>query len=191
MTPPTLSTSKITGVALPHTHLITIAITFAHTYLTTHSYNHVMRSFLFSSIIAAAHPDYGTLDQEVIALSTILHDVSWSGKGEFSSKDNRHEVNSAITARDFVRQQTGNEEGRDGRNGWDKHRLQLLWNAIALHGIESIWRYKEPEVVVVGMGISADFTGPGSTPHGLPTQEQRDAVEEKYPRLGLTECGMV
>ena len=182
-----LQTCTIAGITVPDTPLITRAMTFARSHLSDRFYNHIVRSFLFSSIIASSRPDFASLDHEVIALSTILHDMSWSDKSggcHFSSKDKRHEVDSANAARDFVREHTMGME-----NDWDNHRFQLIWDAIALHGINSIWRHKEAEVVVVGMGISADFSGPGSTstPEGLPTQEQWDAVVKDFPRLGLTD----
>ena len=40
---------------------------------------------------------------------------------------------------------------------WDKHRVQMVWDAIALHATTSIAWHKEPEVVATSYGINAEF----------------------------------
>ena len=69
------------------------------------------------------------------------------------SKDNRFEVDGANAAREFLKRESKSSE-------WDKHRLQLVWDAIALHTIGTVVFHKEPEVQACAYGIWADFQGP-------------------------------
>lgn len=72
---------------------------------------------------------------------------------------------------------------REGKKeDWDEHRLQLAWDAVALHTTGSIAMYKEVEVKATMIGIFADFRGPGG--EGM-TKEVWDAVTAEYPRLGF------
>jgi hypothetical protein len=43
----------------------------------------------------------------------------------------------------------------------DERRLQLAWDAIALHSTASIALHKEPEVMICCAGIIADFRWTG------------------------------
>jgi len=67
-----------------------------------------------------------------------------SPTNELVSKDKRFEVDGAEAAREFLRKEAPS---------WDKHRLQLVWDAIALHTTGSIVYHKEPEVVACAQGI--------------------------------------
>jgi hypothetical protein len=62
----------------------------------------------------------------------------------------RFEVDGANAARNFLR-----ENGKDGE--WDQHRLQLVWDAIALHTIGSIVFEKEAEVQACSYGKCSSF----------------------------------
>jgi hypothetical protein len=72
-----------------------------------------------------------------------------------------------------------------GGGEWDERRLQLVWDAIALHTTFSIVQYKEPEVVACWMGILADFTGPDGSPEGALTWTEYEGIVKVYPRLKL------
>jgi hypothetical protein len=79
---------------------------------------------------------------------------------------------------------------------WDVHRLQLAWDAIALHTTVSISVFKEPEVAVCSVGIMCDFTEPERSPGGVLTREVWEGVVKEYPRTefkaGIKEtmCGL-
>jgi len=108
-----------------------------------------MRSLLFGFTIADNIPSLQSRDREVHALAAILHDLGWDTTDTFVSSDKRFEVDGANAARSFVQQ----EVSRSGLGDWDGHRLQLLWDAIALHTTPSIAQHKEPEVAATGLGI--------------------------------------
>ena len=113
-----------------------------------------MRSWLFGHHIATHAPDlsHANVDAELHAVTAILHDLGWSASPTFISPDKRFEVDGANATRDFILRET---EGK----GWDAHRLQLAWDAVALHTSASIALYKQPEVKACCVGIFADFVG--------------------------------
>lgn len=124
-----LPTRVFAGVQVPNTPLITKALALCRKHLSDFAYNHSVRSWLFGSIIAAKIPELQGLDREAHAIAAILHDLGWDETGDLVTKDKRFEVDGANAARDFLRREAGD---------WDKHRLQLVWDAIALHTTTSI-----------------------------------------------------
>ncbi len=146
------------------------------------AYNHIVRSWLFGAIVAARIPKLQTIDKEVHAVAAILHDLGWDKTGTLVSPDKRFEVDGAEAARAFLEKDTA----KDGGEVWDARRLQLVWDAIALHTTPSIGLFKEPEVVATFMGVSLDFGGP-NTPHmaGLLSWDEYEAVVKAFPRLGF------
>ena len=125
----TLPTRLFAGVQVPDTPLIAKALALCREHLSDLAHNHSVRSWLFGCIIADKMPQLQDRDLEAHAIAAILHDLGWDEKGEFTSEDKRFEVDGANAARDFLRR-----EAQD----WDKHRLQLVWDAIALHTTPSI-----------------------------------------------------
>jgi hypothetical protein len=110
-------------------------------------------------------------------VSAILHDIGWDPTGELVSSDKRFEVDGANAARDFLKREVG--------DAWDKHRVQLVWDAIALHTIGSVVFHKEPEVQACAYGIWADFQGPDRVPNGLLSWDEYKPIVKEFPRLGL------
>ena len=162
-------------ITVPDTPLITAALALARNHLANWSYNHIVRSWLLGFAIADKMPDLSDRDRELHSVAAILHDLGWDEKNTFISADKRFEVDGAEAAREFVLRETK----------WDKHRIQLLWDAIALHTTPSIALYKEPEVKATNLGIVAELLGPDAIPGGLLTQEEFDAVAKAYPRAEL------
>lgn len=173
-----MATKVIAGITVPDTPLITAAIALARKHLADWSYNHVMRSWLLGFAIADKVPDLTDRDRELHSIAAILHDLGWDEKDAFISTDKRFEVDGANAARDFIKKETAGAE-------WDKHRIQVLWDAIALHTTPSIAWHKEPEVKATGLGIIAELLGPDVVPGGILSHAQWDAVAEAYPRDGL------
>ena len=74
---------------------------------------------------------------------------------------------------------------------WDERRLQLLWDAVALHATPSIVAHKEPEVAATCLGIAADLFGPGGEgpiPDGVLTEREWEHVVREVPREGFKEA---
>jgi hypothetical protein len=165
---PDVATRVLAGVTVPDTPLISRAIDFARERTEPYLFNHAMRSWLFAAVFAqrkqAVH------DAEVLAVTTILHDI-----GLANSLDGplRFEVEGANAARSFAR-----DEGVDDR------RAQLIWDGVALNSTPSIALYKEPEVAVATLGIGLDWGG-----FGYEALSEADVAEivEAFPRLGMKE----
>ncbi|KAK4539980.1 hypothetical protein LTR36_009878 [Oleoguttula mirabilis] len=176
----------IAGIAIPGTPMVNAAITLAQKHLDNVTYNHIMRSTLLGFAVADKAPEMQARDREVHALAALLHDLSWDVQGKFVSPDKRFEVDSADAARDFVETQILQGSADEaGGSTWPKARLQLLWDAIALHTTPSIGMYKEIEVKAAGFGIFLDFVGVAGAPPGALTVEEWDAVVAGYPRAGF------
>lgn len=171
----------IAGIPVPDTPLIDSAIALARAHLNEIAYNHVLRSFLFGFCIADKLTNLTNRDREVHAVAAILHDLGWDQSGAFISPDKRFEVDGAIAARGFLEQKAPSSE-------WDEHRMQLVWDAIALHTTPSIAAYKEPEVAACSLGIGADFRGPDGSPSGSLTWDEYNAIVKEYPRTGFIDC---
>ncbi|OCT52468.1 metal dependent phosphohydrolase [Cladophialophora carrionii] len=175
-----LPTKVLAGVTVPDTPLISKALDYTRQYSTPDTYNHIVRSFLLGFIIAdKVLPDR---DREAHALAAIMHDLGFPlghpPNSDIITTDKRFEVDGANAARRFLQREAPAEE-------WDKHRLQLVWDSIALHTIGSIVFEKEAEVQACSYGIWADFQGPDRVPGGLLTWDEYNAVVKEYPRLDL------
>lgn len=180
MSSSTTSTQVLGGITVPKTPAIDAALAYARAHADDRIYNHIVRSFLFGFCIASKLPQFKDRDLEVHAVSAILHDLGWDSTGELISKNKRFEVDSAEAARNFLHSLKTDEHG-----SWDSRRLQLVWDAIALHTTFSIVPYKEPEVVACWLGILADFTGPDHSPEGSLTWDEYNTIVKEFPRLKL------
>jgi len=183
--PTSIPTRVLAGVTVPDTPLITKALAYARERLDDTLYNHVIRSWLFGQAIASNIPNFQDKDNELHAVAAILHDLGWDQTGELISKDKRFEIDGANAARDFILREGDSKD-------WDKHRLQLAWDSIALHTSSSIALYKEDEVRVCCLGIGHDFIGPDKSPGGMLTRPVWETVLKEFPRVdfknGVTEA---
>ncbi|KAF2095331.1 hypothetical protein NA57DRAFT_79821 [Rhizodiscina lignyota] len=179
-----LPTKVIAGVTVVDTPLVRAAQEYARAHGDDMTFNHVMRSWLFGVIIyhkLRAKDAFPSVDLEVHALSAILHDLGWDTTGELISNDKRFEVDGAIAAKNWIKERQENGMAKD----WDEHKLQLVWDAIALHTTPSIAAYKQAEVSLCGLGIVTDFQGPYSDPTQMTTWDEFNAVKAEFPRLDL------
>src|SRR5262245_16701341 len=158
----------LAGVSVPDTPLISRAIEFARDRTEPYLFNHVMRSWLFAALLAqrkqTAH------DGEVLAVTTILHDI---GLAEAFDGPLRFEVEGANAARAFA-----HNEGMDDR------RTQLIWDGVALNSTPSIALYKEAEIALATMGIGLDWGGWG---YEMVTEAEMATIVDAFPRLEMKE----
>jgi hypothetical protein len=184
----TIPTRALAGVTVPDTPLITKALSFARQHMNDVTYNHVLRSWLFAEAIASQMPSHQSRDAELQAVASILHDLGFAyDDPEISTKDKRFEVDGANVTRKFLM-----KEGEI-----DERKLQLAWDAVALHSTASIALHKEPEVMLCCAGVIADWRGPGQNSYqGLLSKEVWDEVIKEFPRAdfkdGVIEilCGL-
>jgi len=184
-------TRILAGVKVPDTPLITAILDFSKEYYDEMSYNHVVRSWLLGALIASKTPTFTSpisdspvpFDAEIQAISALTHDVAWDCRkaGEnFCTATKRFEVDCADGAITVLKRHF-KKQPQDGV-GWDDRKLQLLWDAVALHSIPSIAYHKEPEVAMTCSGVRADFVGT-NFPGGLVTWDEWDVIVAEFPRV--------
>jgi hypothetical protein len=179
-----------TGISFPDTPLIKGALDHLKKYTSPTTVNHCIRSAYFAILLSRKilRQSSEPLDVELIVFLTIMHDLGWATDKTSLSKDKRFEVDGANMARSYL------EEVKLSV-GWDKHRTQLMWDAITLHATPSFALHKEPEVMLAHVGIMADFWGPGFSGYPITIEENKEIVVA-FPRLGFKEqfleimCGL-
>ena len=160
-------TRVLAGIEVPDSPIITRALDYAKQYSEPSLYNHAVRSWLFAVRLGQLQ-SIGQ-DAEVVAVGTLLHDLSLAG--HFAGRHRRFEVEGADVARDFAREQ-----------GLDQRRGQLVWDTVALNSTPSIAFYKEPEVALSTAGIGLDWGG--FQYDQIPAGEMQ-SILAAFPRLGL------
>lgn len=161
-----LPVRTIAGVTVADTLLVARALEIAREHLDPYLFNHVMRSWLFASLIAEQQGD--PYDAEVLAVSALLHDI---GLSETFAGPLRFEVEGANFARELA-----------SRFEVDTRRAQLIWDSIALNSTPSICLHKETEAALCSLGVGLDWGGWGY--EQLPAQQVARIVEE-FPRLAM------
>jgi hypothetical protein len=157
---------RLAGVDVPNSQVVARAIEEARERCAPYLFNHVIRSWLFAARFAqirqVAH------DAEVVALGTILHDVTLN---ERFNGPRRFEVEAADIVRDLAL-----------GAGFTPVRAALVWDSVALNSTPSIGLYKEPEVMLCTTGICLDVVG--LQYDALPAEEVA-AIVGAFPRLAM------
>ena len=157
---------NFSGIKVPDTSLVRDSIELARTSSEPYLFNHVMRSWLFSILLSDGVEV--APDAELLAVSVILHDL---GLTDRYTGENRFEVDGANAARAFLKSRSISTQ-----------KMQIVWDAIALHTTRSIALHKEPEVAMTQSGIAADVFGLGLD--RIPSDKQRGILAE-FPRLAF------
>src|SRR5271170_2373721 len=156
----------LAGIKAPDTPLDCDAVELARHSSQPYLFNHVMRSWLFG--ILRSEGTEPAPDPELLAVSAILHDL---GLTDRYTGENRFEVDGANAARAFLKSRSISTQ-----------KMQIVWDAIALHTTRSIALHKEPEVAMTQSGIAADVFGLGLD--RIPSDKQRGILAE-FPRLAF------
>jgi HD domain len=107
---------------------------------------HCHRSYQFAAALAKA--DGVELDDEVLYLGTLLHDVGFSPGGDGSV---RFEIRGANTVRTLLLD-----------HGMERDRVGNVWDCIAMHASSALARHKSPETRYSSRGTSVDVRGSGA-----------------------------
>ena len=124
---------------------------------------HSERSYQFAAAFAAA--DGVELDDEVLYLGTVLHDVGLSPAADGSE---RFEVRGANLVRALLFD-----------HGMERDRIANVWDCIAMHASTPLARHKSPETRYANRGIALDVRGSGA--EALAPALVR-AVLDRWPR---------
>jgi hypothetical protein len=157
------------GITVIDTPLVTRAVEFARAHSEPFLFNHAVRSWLFA--VRLGQLQGISHDAEVVAVSTLLHDVGLTN--DFSGQ-RRFEIEGADTARAFAREQ-----------GLEDRRVQLIWDTVALNSTPSIALYKETEVALSTAGIALDY---GGLQYDQIPSEEMNGILKEFPRLDMKRC---
>lgn len=159
--------STVAGVRIPDSEVARQAVTFTQSACSETLFNHVMRTYVFGSLLFDRRGVH--YDRELVFLAAVLHDLGLVEA--FQTPTGRFEVDGADAARRFLRQQRVPAE-----------RVELVWDAIALHTSVGIATRKRPEIALISVGSGLDFTGNGL--QRIPP-DSLDEVLAAFPRLGF------
>jgi HD domain len=124
---------------------------------------HSERSYQFAAAFATS--DGIELDDEVLYLGTILHDIGLSPAAEGTE---RFEVRGANRVRTLLLD-----------HGMERDRIANVWDCIAMHASTPLARHKSPETRYANRGIALDVRGSGA--EALEPALVR-AVLDRWPR---------
>jgi hypothetical protein len=132
---------SIAGVKIPDSSLAKKAAELAAGGAHQEIYRHALRSFVFAALIAERKKT--KYDAEVAFVSAILHDSGLSPS--HATPHVRFEVDSANTARQLMTEA-----------GMPLDKINTAWDAIVLHSMFDIAKFKQPEVMLVSAGVITD-----------------------------------
>jgi hypothetical protein len=126
--------------------------------------NHSIRVYLFGA--ERGRQQKLRFDLELLYVVAAFHDFGLLKN--FSSQDERFEIDGANVARQFLTTHKVPEE-----------QVRTAWEAIALHTTPGIPQHMQPEVALLNWGVLLDVLGSGFDQFPA---ELRDAIVAKYPR---------
>ena len=158
------NTKPIAGVEIPDSKLAREATELVRDTESPLLFHHSTRVFYFGTL--AGKRRKLKFDQELVYIGAMFHDMGLTKK--YRSATNRFEVDSANTARDFLR-----------RHRIDERAIETVWDAIALHTTPGIPEHKKPEVALVTAGVEMDVLGIG---YNELDKERRESILKAHPR---------
>jgi hypothetical protein len=127
-------------------------------------FNHSIRVYLFAA--EQGRNRKLRFDTELLYVAAAFHDFGLIKK--FSSPYERFEVDGANAVRQFLTAHKVPEE-----------RVQLAWEAIALHTTPGIPQYMRPEIALLHSGVGLDVLGQGFDQF---PPDLRQKIVARYPR---------
>jgi hypothetical protein len=142
------------GLPFPSTRLALEATRLAQSIEAPAIFNHSMRTYLYGRFVGEQQgmrpgDDY---DDELLFLGCVLHDTGLSERGD---GDQRFDLDGADLAADWLTER-----------GVPPEKVEVVWDAIALHLAHDIAVRKRPEIALVSVGAGYDLgrSGPALPP---------------------------
>jgi HD domain len=157
---------SISGVAIPDSKLAREATELVRDTESPLLFNHSTRVYYFGSL--AGKRRGLKFDPELLYVGAMFHDMGLTP--QYRSKSDRFEVDSANTAREFLRQHKIPQQDVD-----------TVWTAIALHTTPGIPQYMHPVVALLTNGVEMDVLGIAYPEF---SDADREAIVAAYPRTG-------
>jgi HD domain len=158
--------SAVVGVTIPDSKLAREITELVRDTETPLLFNHSSRVYYWGALTGKRRSL--RFDSELLYAGAMFHDMGLTP--QYASADKRFEVDSANTARDFLR-----------RHGIDAQDIQTVWTAIALHTTPGIPQYMHPVIALVTAGVEMDVLGIAFSEF---TDAEREAVVLAHPRPG-------
>jgi hypothetical protein len=152
---------------VPDSQLTRGAMALLHEFSTPLLFNHSHRVFFWANELGRQTGQM--FDAELLFVCAAFHDLGLLKK--FSSADGRFEVDSANAARQFLEY-----------HGVPAARIQVAWDAIALHTTPGIAAYKPLEVELLYNGVALDVLGVG---YERSPEDLRKTVVDQHPRVNF------
>ncbi|WP_235619275.1 HD domain-containing protein [Embleya scabrispora] len=157
----------VAGVRIPDSELARAAVAFARRVSSATLFNHVMRTYLYGSLLFDRRGV--RYDRELAFVAAVLHDLGLVKA--YQTPHEPFEVDGADAARTFLRERR-----------MPAARVEVVWDAIALHTNPGVASRKRPEIGMVCVGSGLDFTGNGI--QGLPSDALTEILSV-FPRAGF------
>ncbi|HVU88724.1 MAG TPA: HD domain-containing protein [Pirellulales bacterium] len=157
------------ALAIPDSQLANEATGILREYSTELLINHSLRVYLFAA--EQGRQQNLRFDAELLYIAAVFHDLGLTK--QFSSQDERFEVDGANAAREFLTARNVPEV-----------RLETVWQAIALHTTPGVTHHMRPEVALLYTGVGLDVLGSGFDKFPA---ELRDEIVARYPRKRFRE----
>src|SRR5246500_630389 len=160
----TIEATSIAGVTIPDSKLAREATEIVRDTESPLLFNHSTRVYYFGSL--AGKRRGLKFDPELLYIGAMFHDMGLTP--QYSSKSDRFEVDSANTARAFLRQHNISQQ-----------EIDTVWTAIALHTTPGIPQYMHPVVALLTNGVEMDVLGIAYSEF---SDADREAIVAAYPR---------
>lgn len=131
-------------------------------------FHHSVRTYLYGRFLGQQVGMDGDYDDELFYLGAVLHDIGLTDRGD---GEQRFELDGADLAANHLREQ-----------GLSEDRVEVVWDAIALHTSPDLAARKRPEIALVSVGAGADL---GGGPAALP-ESFAELTGQQFPRLDVT-----
>ncbi len=156
--------TSISGVRIPDSILAREAKELVHDTESSLLFNHSTRVYYFASLTGKRRGL--KFDPELLYVAAMFHDMGLTPK--YASKSNRFEVDSANTAREFLRQ-----------HNIPQQEIDTVWTAIALHTTPGIPEFMQPVIALLTNGVEMDVLGIAYSEF---SDADREAVVAACPR---------
>jgi HD domain len=160
----TTETTSIAGVTVPDSKLAREATELVRDTESRLLFNHSTRVYYFGSL--AGKRRGLKFDPELLYIAAMFHDMGLTP--QYRSKSDRFEVDSANSARAFLRQ-----------HSIPQQEIDTVWTAIALHTTPGIPQYMHPVIALLTNGVEMDVLGIAYREF---SDADREAIVAAYPR---------
>ena len=164
MTSTLATTSSIAGIKVPDSKLARAVTELVRDTETPLLFHHSSRVYYFGAL--AGKRRGLKFDPELLYTGAMFHDMGLTDR--YRSADERFEVDSANTARDFLRS-----------HGIAQRDIETVWTAIALHTTPGVPPHMHPVVALLTAGVEMDVLGIKYADY---SDTEREAVVRAHPR---------